>query len=57
MEDNEEYVKKDPAKIKRYAAWAVFIIGVGMMAMFFGPPETVGYFFELLKEVITLLAI
>jgi hypothetical protein len=49
--------EKLETKIKRYAAWAILIIGVGMVAMFFGPPETVGYFFELLKDVMTSLVI
>ena len=53
--DNDQ--EKDPGKIKRYAIWAVFLIVISGLAMFFGPPETVGPFFELLKDVITSLVI
>ena len=49
--------QKDSKKIKRYAFWAIFFITVGAIAMFFGPPETVGHFFELLKDVISNLVI
>lgn len=57
MEENETEVQKDPGKIKRYILFAIFLIIVGMVAMFFGPPETVGYFFQLLGDIITNLAI
>jgi FtsH-binding integral membrane protein len=57
MEQYEGEDQKDPGKVKRYVIWAVFLVIVGMIAMFFGPPETVSYFFQLLGDIITNLAI
>jgi hypothetical protein len=57
MDQHEEEHKEYPGKIKRYAVWAIFLVIVGMVAMFFGPPETVSYFFQLLSDIITNLAI
>ena len=57
MEELEGESPKDPGKVKRYVIWAVFLVVVGMIAMFFGPPETVSYFFQLLGDIITNLAI
>lgn len=57
MEELEGENPKDQGKVKRYVIWAIFLIVVGMTAMFFGPPETVGYFFQLLGDIITNLAI
>lgn len=54
MDNNKE---QDIKKMKKRALWAVLLISVGMLAMFFGPPETVGHFFDLLKDVITSLII
>jgi hypothetical protein len=57
MEIDQPENQKDPEKIKRYIIWAVFLVAAGMIAMFFGPPETVSYFFQLLGDIITNLAI
>jgi FtsH-binding integral membrane protein len=57
MEQYEGEDQKDQGKVKRYVIWAVFLVIVGMIAMFFGPPETVSYFFQLLGDIITNLAI
>lgn len=57
MEDDQTEDQKDPGKVNRYIIWAIFLIAVGMVAMFFGPPETVSYFFQLLGDIITNLAI
>ncbi len=39
-------------KIKRFAFWAVFLIAVGAAAAFVMPPDSLGHFFGLLKDVI-----
>jgi hypothetical protein len=53
----EEDMEEDNRKVKRFSIWAVFLIAVGLFAVFFAPAETVGHFFELLKDVITSLVI
>jgi hypothetical protein len=50
-------MEQDKAKIKRFSIWALLLISLGLFAIFFGPPETIGHFFDLLKDVITSLVI
>jgi hypothetical protein len=44
-------------KIKRLSIWAVFLIALSMVMVFLAPPETLGHFFTLLKDIITHLII
>jgi len=50
-------METDNKKVKRYSFWAVFIISIGMIASYILPEESIPHFFELLKDVISLLII
>ena len=50
-------MEQDKKKIRRFTAWALFLIVIGGVASFFVPSDTVGHFFGLLKDIITHLII
>lgn len=45
------------SKVKRYGAWAVFLIVVGGVASFFAPEHSLPHFFGLLKDIIVSLIV
>lgn len=53
MEENLEQTKK----IKRFAAWGIFLIIVGGVAAYKLPDHALSYFFNLIKDIITHLII
>jgi hypothetical protein len=50
-------MEQDPKKMRRLAFWAVLLLTVGGVAAWFLPEHALGFYFELLKDVLTFLAV